>query len=302
MRIRHIEVLHAVMVTGTISGAARILAITQPAATQALQHAELRLGYKLFRRVKNRLVPTQEALTLYSEVDKLFAQLESVRRLSASLAHESGRELRILIAPSLTAHLLPIALQRFRRKYGDMPIGVRTEHSRDIAQAIALREADVGIGYGSHPHPAVTETPVAVGRIVCVRERLEVQRGSIALSELADQPLIRLNHQDPLGFVLADAAARLGIEFLGGITVQTYQTALSLAEYGFGPALVDEFTAGPPRDGGLHRYKLEPEIRVQLVALRPASANEHAACSHFVACAVAAAASLQSASPAHHNG
>ena len=58
MRLRHIEMLHAVMVTGTISGAARLLNITQPAATQSLQHAELQLGYKLFRRVKNRLVPT----------------------------------------------------------------------------------------------------------------------------------------------------------------------------------------------------------------------------------------------------
>ena len=38
------------------------------------------------------------------------------------------------------------------------------------------------------------------------------------------------------------AAARLGVQFTGGITVQTYQTAIALAEHGFGPALVDEFT------------------------------------------------------------
>jgi DNA-binding transcriptional LysR family regulator len=292
MRLRHIETLHAVMVTGTISGAARLLNVTQPAATQALQHAELQLGYKLFRRVKNRLVPTQEALTLYSEVDKLFVQLESVRRLSSSLARDPGAELRILIAPSLTGHLLPMALQRFRRRYKHTPIGVRTEHSRDIAQAIALREADVGIAYGSHPHPAISESVVATGRLVCLRERMKSQRSSITLRELADQPVIRLHHKDPLGFVLADAASRLGVEFKGGITVQTYQTALSLAEYGFGPALVDPFTAANHREGKLYRYDLEPEIPVQLVALRSAANIDQAACDHFVACVKDAAAAL----------
>lgn len=293
MRLRHIETLHAIMVAGTISGAARLLNVSQPAATQALQHAELHLGYKLFRRVRNRLVPTQEAVTLYAEVDKLFAQLESVKRLSTSLARSAGQELSILIAPSLTAHLLPVALREFRKRYRDTPIGIRTEHSRDIARAIALREADVGIVYGSHPHPAIEESVVATGRLVCVRESQPGAR-AVTLAELHNQPVIRLHHKDPIGFVLADAAHRLGVEFAGGITVQTYQTALSLAEHGFGPALIDEFTAANLHAQGLQRCRLEPEIPVQLVSLRPRTGIAQAACDHFVACMKRAASQLLS--------
>ena len=211
-------------------------------------------------------------------------QLESVRRLSTSLGRDPAAELRILIAPSLTGHLLPLALQQFRRRFKRTPVSVRTEHSRDIARAVALREADVGIAYGSHPHPALAESPVGVGRLVCVQEALKTNRSSVRLAELADQPVIRLHHKDPLGFVLADVSSRLGIEFAGGITVQTYQTALSLAEYGFGPALVDEFTAANLRDAKLRRYFLEPEIPVHLVALRPINAVDHPACDHFVEC------------------
>jgi hypothetical protein len=82
MRLKHIEVLHAIMVSGSLSGAARLLNVSQPAVTQSLQHAEVQLGYPLFKRVRNRLIPTQETLALYTEVDKLFAQLESVRTLA----------------------------------------------------------------------------------------------------------------------------------------------------------------------------------------------------------------------------
>jgi DNA-binding transcriptional LysR family regulator len=192
----------------------------------------------------------------------------------------------------LTGHLLPLALQQFRRRFKKTPVSVRTEHSRDIAQAVALREGDVGIAYGSHPHPALAESPVGVGRLVCVQEALKGARTSVRLAELADQPVIRLHHKDPLGFVLADVSSRLGIEFKGGITVQTYQTALSLAEYGFGPALVDEFTAANLRDAKLRRYFLEPEIPVQLVALRPINAVDHPACDHFVECVKEATALL----------
>src|SRR5688500_13969677 len=50
MRLKHIEVVNAVMLTGTVSAAARLLHVTQPAVTQVLQHAEVQLGYALFTR------------------------------------------------------------------------------------------------------------------------------------------------------------------------------------------------------------------------------------------------------------
>ena len=58
MKLKHIEVFNAVMLTGSVSAAARLLHVTQPAITQTLQHAELQLGYALFTRQRNRLVAT----------------------------------------------------------------------------------------------------------------------------------------------------------------------------------------------------------------------------------------------------
>ena len=83
MRLKHIEVFHAVMLTGSVSAASRLLHVTQPAVTQALQHAELQLGYALFTRQRRRLIPTREAQALYPEVQALMSQLESVRRMGA---------------------------------------------------------------------------------------------------------------------------------------------------------------------------------------------------------------------------
>src|SRR5207248_5643938 len=71
MRLRHIEVFHAIMQVGTISGAAQVLHISQPAVTKVLQHAELQLGMPLFERVRGKLYPKPEAHRLFAETEKL---------------------------------------------------------------------------------------------------------------------------------------------------------------------------------------------------------------------------------------
>jgi DNA-binding transcriptional LysR family regulator len=272
MRLKHIEVFNAVMLTGTVSAAARLLHVTQPAVTQTLQHAELQLGYALFTRQRRRLVPTREAQALYPEVQRLMSQLESVRRMSQALRSDGDGELRILIVPSLAVRALPDALQRFRRLHPEMPVSIRVQHSREIAQAIALQEGDVGIVYGSMPHPAVHEEPVATGRLVCV-SRVGApgadRRSTVALEEVLRTPFIRIDERDPIGTMLAEQWSRLGSAPRADITVQTHHLAMVLAEQGFGPAIVDSFTAQAARSATLHVRTVLPEVPVEIRALLP---------------------------------
>ena len=64
MRLRHIEVFSAIMLTGSTSAAAKLLNISQPSVSKMLQHAERLIGFQLFKRSKGKLVATPEALLL----------------------------------------------------------------------------------------------------------------------------------------------------------------------------------------------------------------------------------------------
>ncbi|HET7868527.1 MAG TPA: LysR substrate-binding domain-containing protein [Burkholderiaceae bacterium] len=260
--------------------------VTQPAVTQTLQHAELQLGYVLFTRQRNRLVPTREALALYPEVQRLMSQLESVRRISAALGNGEGSQFRILIVPSLAVRALPDALQVFRARYPDMPVSIRTLHSHEIARAMALQEGDVGIVYGSLPHPALHEERVATGRLVCV-SRVGTpgsdRRVSVGLQEILRAPFIRIDERDPLGAMLADQWARLGLAPRAGITVQTHHIAMVLAEQGFGPAIIDSFTAQASRVDTLHVRSLQPEVPVEVRALLPQGLRSPKPVADFIA-------------------
>ena len=43
MNLRHMEVFHAIMRTGSVTGAARALNVTQPAVSAVLKHCESQL-------------------------------------------------------------------------------------------------------------------------------------------------------------------------------------------------------------------------------------------------------------------
>ncbi|MDM0035856.1 LysR substrate-binding domain-containing protein [Variovorax sp. J22P271] len=272
MRLKHLEVFNAIMLAGTVGGAAKLLHVTQPSVTQTLQHAELQLGYALFTRQRRKLVPTHQAHALYAEVQLLMTQLESVRRLSVALGNDQAVGLRILIVPSLAVRALPDALKLFRKRHADMNVSIRVQHSREITQSIALQEADVGIVYGGQSHPAVQEEPIATGRLVCV-SRLATpgadKRSTVALEEVLRTPFIRIDERDPIGTMLAEQWARLGVAPRANITVQTHHIAMVLAEEGFGPAILDSFTARASRSALLHVRTVLPEVAVDVKALLP---------------------------------
>lgn len=272
MRIKHIETFNAIMLTGSVSGAARLLHVTQPAVTQTLQHAELQLGYALFTRQRNRLVPTSNAQILYPELQKLASQLESIRRLASGLRTGKPTEFRLLVVHSLAVRALPDALRQFRCRHPDLAVSIRTMHSHEITQAIALREGDVGIVYGATLHPAVQHVLVATGRLVCVSQppaRGNERRITVELVELMRSGFIRIDERDPIGAMLAEQCARQGVEPKGGLTAQTHHIAMVLAEQGFGPAIIDSFTAAATTSATLQVRTLLPEVPVSIQALLP---------------------------------
>ena len=76
MNLRQIEVLRAFMMTGTVSGAADLLRISQPGVSKALKHIEGQLDVQLFRRVRGRLLPSIEAEQLFATIAEAWTHIE----------------------------------------------------------------------------------------------------------------------------------------------------------------------------------------------------------------------------------
>ncbi|MBE0589764.1 MAG: LysR family transcriptional regulator [Hydrogenophaga sp.] len=275
MRLRHIEVFNAVMLTGSVSAAARMINVTQPAVSRTLQHAELQLGFQLFQREGGRLRPTVEAQALYPHIERLFNQLEDVQRLSASLKAGRGKgELRVLTVLALSYEIFPRAMRLFREKHPAVVVHHEALHSPQIVSSLVLQEADVGYVFSAVSHPALAQEQLAQRRVVCVVPKgllpaRQVKAGTITLAQLSKLPVIALDGQDPLGILLAHAVRDSGTGLQEVMTVQTYHAALALAHHGVGVALVEGCTAASADPERVDVLMLEPELPTTVHMLRP---------------------------------
>lgn len=275
MRLRHIEVFNAVMLTGSVSAAARMINVTQPAVSRMLQHAELQLGFQLFQRVGGRLRPTVEAQALYPHIERLFNQLEDVQRLSASLKAGRGKgELRVLTVLALSYEIFPRAMRLFRDKHPSVVVHHEALHSPQIVSSLVLQEADVGYVFSAVSHPALAQEQLAQRRVVCVVPKgllpaRQVRAGTITLAQLSKLPVIGLDGQDPLGILLAHAVRDSGTGLQEVMTVQTYHVALALAHQGVGVAMVEGCTAASADLDRVDVLALEPELPTTVHTLRP---------------------------------
>ena len=290
MRLRHIEVFNAIMLTGSVSAAARLINVTQPAVSRILQHAELQLGFALFKRTKGRLSATSEALTLYPHIERLFAQLDEVQRLSVNLkTGGDAKELRVLTILALSYEILPHAIKLFRVKHSDVAITVKALHSPQIVTALALQEADIGFMFSPMVHSALDQEHLIDGRMVCIAPKgmlsaRLLKRGSVTLGDLSKVPVIGLDVMDPVGRSLNQAYREAGVGLQFALTVQTYHSALALAHHGLGIAIVDTCTAGSADRTRVDVLALEPAVPVPIKALRPVGGPDSVIVRTFVRC------------------
>jgi DNA-binding transcriptional LysR family regulator len=279
MRLRHIEVFHAIMQVGTISGAAQVLHISQPAVTKVLQHAELQLGMPLFERVRGKLYPKPEAHRLFAETEKLNRDLQGIRRLAASLKSRAGETLRLVSTPTIAVSVLPAALTVWRRDFAQTRCELATYHTSEIVNALRLGEADMALSLQDPRHPGIEAEPIAQGTLTVMapsgtwtpEECLE----PITPAGLTGE-LIGLADRDPLGEMVVAACEAQDVHPVFHTVVQTYQIARSLVEAGAGSAVLDPFTAASAARDKVQCRPWAPVIPVQLYLLTAS----HAPLSH----------------------
>lgn len=294
MRLRQIEVFRAVMMTGSVSEAARLLHVSQPVVSRVLQHAEAGLGFALFERKRGRLLPTPEAQALFSQVQRAWDEIARIDALSANLRHGASGLLRVAATPSLATSVLPAALAAMRAAQPGVECDLWASHTHEIEAHLLAFEVDVGIAIEPPGHVALSAAAFAQGEMVLVAPRawaIETPRPG-ARAWLAGRPFVALAEATPLGERLAVRLEQIGWQAHRALRVQTYALAATLVEQGLGYAFVDGFTAATLAPERVVVLRLAPTMGFDVHLLRNGSAPASVLSRRLEDCLRAAAAQL----------
>jgi DNA-binding transcriptional LysR family regulator len=192
INLRQIEVFYAVMRAGSVTEAARILNVTQPAVSVALKQLESRLKMTLFDRSGGRLQPTPEAKALLPDVAEIFGRLGAVERFSQDLAGGARGVLSIAATPPLCDGFVAKAVATFVAKRPGVKVNLQALASPIILDRVINREVDMGVVYEPVVSSAVTTEEVmraAIGCIMPARHAL-AKRATIRVRDLAPYPVV----------------------------------------------------------------------------------------------------------------
>lgn len=245
MNLRQIEVFRAVMVTGSVTGAARLLHVSQPGISRMLGHIELQLGIALFERGPGKLRATPEAQSLYTEVEQVYRGVRRIDEHARSLKTGGGLVLRVLASPSTALEVVPQAVADLAREFPTARIYMETQLVREMVGQLLRHEADVAISTLPIDQAPLSSEAVGKWSLACVfgRGHAFEQRRSVSLRDMKAERMVAFSSDTPQGQLIQAWWQANGVTPQTQIEVRSGQAACALVACGAGIAVVDELTA-----------------------------------------------------------
>ena len=260
--LRALRGFHAIVETGSVTEAARRLGLTQPAVSRMLAQLEQQIGFELFFRDHGRLVPTQDGLLLFEEVDVSLGSVERVHSLVRDIAEYRVGHLKLVAPPSFSEGVLPDIAAAFVERFPRVRMTIDSRSIESSKAMIATRAVDGGFLKLPLDRPDLRAEKVVSSSMVCVlSDRNPLSREPLLTPTLLrDEALILLGLGRLSRAQIENAFMRAGVRPDVRLETHTVGSACALAGRGLGIALVNEMLATPCLRPGMVMRPFEPRL------------------------------------------
>ena len=280
MNPRQVEAFRTVVQLGSMTNAAELLGVSQPAVSRLIRDLEAHLRLRLFRREGNRLVPTHEALVLFEEVDLHYRGMAQIEKVAEDLRNQSAGTLRVAAPSSLATFFLPAVTAEFLAERPTIGVSISSASSPLIIERVGLRQVEIGLVQISGANPGVRIMPLPEPATVCILHKDHPLAAEPVLTPqlLANQVFISLGRNSPTRARVDALFAEHGIHRLQRIEVDLTATVRALVARGLGVSIVDPFAVSSPVDPDVVVRPFQPVIPFEVAAVLPAhrSLSSHA--------------------------
>ncbi|MBP5857516.1 LysR family transcriptional regulator [Marivibrio halodurans] len=272
MDVKLLEAFRAVMENRSVTGAAKILGVTQPAVSAQLNRLESIVGFRLFDREGGRLKPSAEGKAFYEEVkhalgmiDRLHISAERIR------SHETGT-LVIAAHPSGSTAILPDILARFclARPYIDVRMINRT--SEEVRSVFEANSVDIGLAEVPVDLVGVQKRRYAIECVAILPEGhpLAEDRDMLDVRELSGLPFVCMTLSRAVGHRIRSAVVEAGATFNKIVEAEYFSTICALVANGLGVSIVDYWSAQSCEHLGLRIRRLRIPITYEIAVFHSA--------------------------------
>ena len=269
LKLRHLEVFHALMEAGSVSEAAERLNLSQPAVSVALSNLEQELGFVLFHRSRGFFSPTNEAQLLHAETERSLLSIDRVRGRADQIRAGAIGTVNIASNGAVAVNLLPWIISSFRDHHPDVTVDLKIWGSRQIASWVSGRLTDFGLIDAPVP-VAGLEAEIFELPCVCIfqagddLEKLQ----KIRPGDLAVRPLVAVTGDHAVDRQVDRAFSEAGIVLERRVAGSFFAIARNLVRAGAGVAIVDCINGTADLGDGVVWRPFEPAVTYELALVR----------------------------------
>ncbi len=284
MNPRQIEAFRAVMLTGSMTVAAEMLKVTQPAVSRLVKDLEAELNLRLFRREGNRLVPSHEATILFTEVDRFYVGMDRIAKIANDLRYAKVGSLRIASIGALSLSCITQAISILHASRPAVDVTLESLNSHQTLDLVAGRHFDVGFAQLVGEFPGVELTLMPSVEAVCVipASYPVAAKDYLEPSDLEGLPFISLGRNSPQRLKVDQIFDDLGIPRKLVLQTSLAASAIALVASGLGVSIVDPFTASYLSGGNVVTRPFKPAVRFEIAAVRPSHHQHSRLCREFI--------------------
>lgn len=267
--LRQIDAFRAVMVTGTVTEASRMLKISQPAVSRLLQDLERLIGFDLFVRGNRQLIPTAEGRHLYEEVETAFTGLDQIYNAALNIRTYNSGHLRLVTIPSVVATFIAGMIAAFTREYPRVSVSIEVQPTQRVFEYITSGQCDVGLSTLPLENPAVVTHPVLHGQSVCIvpEDHALARKRKITPTDLENEEFISYRADSKYRHRVDEVFARAGVTRCLRFEARTTEAICNLVAAGLGVSIIGPAFPGVEIHPRLVARPFEPAIHGDLALL-----------------------------------
>ena len=264
VNLEYYKIFYYVTKYQSITQAAEVLSISQPAVSQAVKNLEKTLGCKLFVRMAKGVRLTSEGDVLFSFVSKGYESILAGERKLSEILDLEGGEICIGASDMTLQFYLLSYLEQFHEKYPDIKVTVT---NAPTPETLGYLE-DGRIDFGVVSTPVITkhgciQIPVRKIRDIFVAgHKFEYLKGKkLCYRELSDLPVMCLEGDTSTRRYVAEFLEKERVMLQPEFELATSDMLIQFAKRSLGVAsVVEDFAKQAIREGELFELQFDKEI------------------------------------------
>lgn len=290
--LRQLKAFLGVADSANFTKTAQHLHLSQAGLSATIRELESQLNTRLFERTTRAVVLTEAGRVFLPTAALIERELSAAALRLRDMERQDVATLRVGFTPLMASNIVPEVLLRFAKRHPKVEVDVVDGSPVEIQQLVESGGLDAAFGAFFSKVSGLRREAIIPSQLVAVYSPTRPPRnlpphdadGESALpwQSLNEEALVCLTQESPVQMLTEEALFRNKLNIPRRMTVKHLETAISMAEKGFGTAIIPSFAQGACLRYAVECRTLVPRVSFDFYYIARAGAAEAATLTAFV--------------------